>query len=51
MAKKEGGESRGILKTSTFEEQGDRFMSIFKKSGAVGPNLSLSKGPKDDLLL
>lgn len=52
VAKKEGVESKGILKTRTYEQkQGDSFMSIFTKSTVTGPNLNLAKGPKDDLLL
>lgn len=52
VAKKEGGESKGILKTRTYEQsQGESFMSIFTKSTVTGPNLNLAKGPRDDLLL
>jgi hypothetical protein len=50
VPKKESGESKGILKTKTCDEN-EHFMSIFQKAAAVGPAVGLAKGPKDDLLL
>jgi hypothetical protein len=49
VAKNENGETKGILKTKTYED--DHFMSIFTKSSVVGPKPQLAKGPQDDLLL
>lgn len=41
-----------VSKTICFEENKDgNFMSIVTKSQIQGPNTTLAKGPRDDLLL
>lgn len=50
-SKKEGVESKSILKTKVKEDdKGEHFLSIFKKTTVVGSQ-NLAKGPKDNLLL
>lgn len=51
IAKKEDSSTRGILKIKNSEDPVDNFVSILTKSAASGANISLAKGPKDDLLL
>jgi hypothetical protein len=51
VAKKEDVSTKSILKIKTSEDQADNFIAILKKSTSSGPNASLAKGPKDDLLL
>lgn len=52
LKKEDKGEARSTSKTVMFEGvNDDKFLSIFTRSTANGPNQGLAKGPKDELLL